>query len=145
MMNILLLVKLIKYSKMSGTGSFSSNKTLVSTLPPGYESEKYIIVIEEKGLSNNEEYHSESKLGLILFLIGFIFPISWIIGVIICFSKGNHRSKTWGIANSIATIFLLLVLAGLVAFIIIGGSLAGSNGHDDLSTFTVPTPIAPRG
>ncbi|KXN68841.1 hypothetical protein CONCODRAFT_71942 [Conidiobolus coronatus NRRL 28638] len=130
---------------MSGKGSFSSNKTLISTLPPDYESEKYSIIMEEKASPNNEEYHSESKLGLILFLIGFIFPLSWIVGVIMCFSRGVHRSKTWGIANSIATVFLLLGLAGFVAYIIIRGSPAGSNGYDDVSNIFVPTPTPSRG
>jgi hypothetical protein len=59
------------------------------------------------------------NLGFILFLLGFIMPLCWFAGVVVCFCRWKHRDINWGIANLFTSVLVLIAIGGAVAFIVI--------------------------
>ncbi|KXN68842.1 hypothetical protein CONCODRAFT_8806 [Conidiobolus coronatus NRRL 28638] len=104
---------------MTTKGYISSTATLVDT--PFYD-------IEKLGKNTNTRTSEESgrPLGLFLFIVGFIFPLAWVLGIILCYQKGIHHSKKWFIANGVATILLLVGLAVWLIVILANGSTSSS-------------------
>jgi cytosine/uracil/thiamine/allantoin permease len=104
----------------------SSAATLVDT--PFYDIEKL-----EKKTDTQTSEESGRPLGLFLFIVGFIFPLTWILGIILCYQKGIHHSKKWFIANGVATILLLIGLAIWLVVILTNGSATSYVGQPELN------------
>ncbi|KXN68840.1 hypothetical protein CONCODRAFT_71941 [Conidiobolus coronatus NRRL 28638] len=69
-----------------------------------------------------EDPEMDSKLGMILFFVGFIVPITWFVGAVTCFQKGPKYSRGWGIANIIAALLFVIGISCLIVFMSIYNS-----------------------
>jgi hypothetical protein len=91
-----------------------------------------------------EDPEMDSKLGMILFFIGFIVPITWFVGAVTCFQKGPKYSKGWGIANIIASLLFVIGISCLIVFMSIynnglnASSTMSANPLIDNSSLTFP-------